>query len=183
MDSLYLSYGKQNNETGVTKMTTTLSFQIRTVKNQIAACLREIERGVKWFILQLIDLEEKLEALTAQQLTTITTKKPMNTTQQTIEQMISIGAEELIKRDVEKNVEQNGCYETEQEKLEKIKSIVARKLAALSKPKQAKGIARMMNHRRIREEDLNDLRVENISWNSFYKILCTLIGDHFDYLD
>lgn len=159
-------------------MTTTISFKIRSVKHQIAACLREIERGVKWFILQLIDLEEKLEALlTAQQLTTTTTKKPM------IEQIIRIGAEELIRREVEQNVEQNGCYETEQEKLEKIESIVARKVATLSKPKEAKGIARMMNHRRIREEDLNDLRVSDISWNSFYKILCALRGDHFSYLD
>lgn len=166
-------------------MATTLSFQIRTVKNQIAACLREIERGVKWFILQLIDLEEKLQTLLTQQLqlTTTTTKKPMNTTTNRIEQMISIGAEELIRREVEKNVEQNGCFADEQERLAKISSITARKVATLSKPKEAKGMARMMNHRRIREEDLNDLRVENISWNSFYTILCTLRGDHFDYLD
>jgi len=46
-------------------MTTTLSFQIRTVKNQIAACLREIERGVKWFIDRLVILEGKLEKLVA----------------------------------------------------------------------------------------------------------------------
>ena len=182
MDSLYLSYGKQNNKTGVTKMTTTLSFKIRTVKHQIAACLREIERGVKWFILQLIDLEEKLEALTAQ-LTTTTTKKPMNTTTNMIEQIIRIGAEELIKIDVEKNVEQNGDFNDEQEKLEKIKSIVARKLATLSKPKEAKGVARMKNHVLLREEDLNDLEVNDISWDSFYKLLCTLRGDHYSYLD
>lgn len=162
-------------------MATTISFKIRTVKNQIAACLREIERGVKWFILQLIDLEEKLEALTAQ--LTTTTKKPMNTPTDMIENMINIGAEELIRREVEKNVEQNGCYETEQEKLEKIKSVVARKVAILSKPKEAKGIARIMNHRRIREEDLTDLGVSDISWNSFYSLLCTLRGDHYSYLD
>lgn len=182
MDSLYLSYGKQNKKQETRQMTTTLSFQIRTVKNQIAACLREIERGVKWFVLQLIDLEEKLQLLT-QQLTTTTTKKPMNTTQQIIERMISIGAEELIKRDVEKNVEQNGDFNDEQEKLEKISSITARKLATLSKPKEAKGMARIMNHALLREEDLNDLGVNNVSWESFYKLLCTLRGDHYSYLD
>lgn len=168
-----------NRKTGDRAMATTISFKIRTVKNQIAACLREIERGVKWFILQLIDLEEKLQTLLTQQLTT----KPMNTTTSMIEQMISIGAEELIRREVEKNVEQNGDYETEQERLAKISSITARKVATLSKPKEAKGMARIMNHVRIREEDLNDLRVNNVSWESFYKLLCTLRGDHFDYLD
>ena len=44
-------------------MTTTLSFQIRVIKNQIAACLREIERGVKWFIDRLVLLEGELEKL------------------------------------------------------------------------------------------------------------------------
>lgn len=44
-------------------MTTTLSFKIRTIKNQIAACLREIARGVKYFIDSLIILESKLEKL------------------------------------------------------------------------------------------------------------------------
>lgn len=48
-------------------MTTTLSFKIRSIKNQIAACLREIEKGVKWFVVQLIDLEEKLEAAMSKQ--------------------------------------------------------------------------------------------------------------------
>lgn len=44
-------------------MTTTLSFKIRTIKNQIAACLREIARGVKYFIDSLVILEGKLEKL------------------------------------------------------------------------------------------------------------------------
>ncbi len=47
-------------------MTTTLSFQIRTVKNQIQACLREIQRGVKLFVDRLIILEDKLEKLEMQ---------------------------------------------------------------------------------------------------------------------
>jgi hypothetical protein len=44
-------------------MTTTLSFEIRTIKNQIAACLREIARGVKSFVDSLVILEGKLEKL------------------------------------------------------------------------------------------------------------------------
>lgn len=44
-------------------MTTTLSFQIRVIKNQIQACLREIQRGVKLFVDRLIILEDKLEKL------------------------------------------------------------------------------------------------------------------------
>lgn len=44
-------------------MTTTLSFKIRTIKNQIAACLREIARGVKSFVDSLVILEGKLEKL------------------------------------------------------------------------------------------------------------------------
>jgi len=47
-------------------MTTTLSFQIRVIKNQIQACLREIQRGVKQFVDRLIVLEDKLEKLEAQ---------------------------------------------------------------------------------------------------------------------
>ena len=47
-------------------MTTTLSFQIRTVKNQIQACLREIQRGVRSFVDRLVILEDKLEKLEAQ---------------------------------------------------------------------------------------------------------------------
>lgn len=43
-------------------MTITTSFQIRTIKNQIAACLREIERGVKSFVDRLVVLEGALEA-------------------------------------------------------------------------------------------------------------------------
>jgi hypothetical protein len=44
-------------------MTATLSFKIRTIKNQIAACLREIARGVKSFIDRLVVLESKLDDL------------------------------------------------------------------------------------------------------------------------
>ena len=44
-------------------MTTTLSYKIRVVKNQIRACLREIAKGVKYFIDSLIILEGKLEKL------------------------------------------------------------------------------------------------------------------------
>ena len=44
-------------------MTATLSFKIRTIKNQIAACLREISRGVKSFIDRLVVLESKLDDL------------------------------------------------------------------------------------------------------------------------
>ena len=47
-------------------MTTTLSFQIRTLRNQIQACLREIRRGVKLFVDRLIILEDKLEKLEMQ---------------------------------------------------------------------------------------------------------------------
>ena len=48
-------------------MTTTLSFKIRVIKNQIAACLREIARGVKYFIDSLVVLEDQLENLLANQ--------------------------------------------------------------------------------------------------------------------
>lgn len=44
-------------------MTTTLSYKIRVLKNQIAACLREIARGVRSFIDSLVILEGKLEKL------------------------------------------------------------------------------------------------------------------------
>ena len=44
-------------------MTATLSFKIRTIKNQIAACLREIARGVKSFIDRLVVLEGELDKL------------------------------------------------------------------------------------------------------------------------
>ncbi len=44
-------------------MTTTLSYKIRVLKNQIAACLREIARGVKSFVDSLVILEGKLENL------------------------------------------------------------------------------------------------------------------------
>ena len=62
MDRLYYSYTQNTRDTA---MTTTLSFQIRVIKNQIAACLREIERGVKWFIDRLIVLEGQLDKLVA----------------------------------------------------------------------------------------------------------------------
>lgn len=42
-----------------------MNFQIRVVKNQIAATQRLIESGCKQYILQLIDLEIKLEELEA----------------------------------------------------------------------------------------------------------------------
>ena len=48
-------------------MATTLSFQIRVIKNQIAACLREIARGVKSFIDRLVVLEGRLEELKEKQ--------------------------------------------------------------------------------------------------------------------
>lgn len=44
-------------------MATTLSFQIRVIKNQIQACLREIARGVKHYVDSLVVLEGKLEDL------------------------------------------------------------------------------------------------------------------------
>jgi len=44
-------------------MATTFSFQIRVIKNQIQACLREIKRGVKAYIDTLVTLEGKLEEL------------------------------------------------------------------------------------------------------------------------
>ena len=46
-------------------MTTFYTFQIRVIKNQIAACLREIAKGVKYFIDSLVVLEGQLEKLEA----------------------------------------------------------------------------------------------------------------------
>ena len=51
-------------------MVTTNTFKIRTLKNQIAACLRAIANRLKSFIDRLIVLEAKLESL--QQPTIIT---------------------------------------------------------------------------------------------------------------
>lgn len=48
-------------------MTATLSFKIRTIKNQIAACLREIARGAKSFVDRLVVLEGKLDELKVKQ--------------------------------------------------------------------------------------------------------------------
>jgi hypothetical protein len=44
------------------------SFQVRTLKNQIAACLRLIALHVKSAILKLVDLEAKLEAAMSEQI-------------------------------------------------------------------------------------------------------------------
>jgi hypothetical protein len=44
-------------------MATSYTFQIRTVKNQIQACLRAIANGVKSFVDRLVVLEGKLEKL------------------------------------------------------------------------------------------------------------------------
>ena len=51
-------------------MVSTNTFKIRTLKNQIAACLRAIASGLKSFIDRLVILEDKLEKL--QQPTVIT---------------------------------------------------------------------------------------------------------------
>lgn len=48
-------------------MTATLSFKIRTIKNQIAACLREIAKGAKSFVDRLVVLEGKLDELKVKQ--------------------------------------------------------------------------------------------------------------------
>ena len=66
-------------------MATTLSFQIRTVKNQIAACLREIQRGVRQFVDRLIILEDKLEKLE----TEVTMQEPL-TFQEKVAKIIDI---------------------------------------------------------------------------------------------
>ena len=47
------------------------SFQVRTIKNQIAACLRLIALRVKSAILKLVDLEQKLEVAMNQQLSPV----------------------------------------------------------------------------------------------------------------
>lgn len=44
------------------------SFQVRSLKNQIAACVRLIKLHVKSAILKLVDLEQKLEAAMNEQL-------------------------------------------------------------------------------------------------------------------
>jgi hypothetical protein len=48
-------------------MATSYTFQIRVIKNQIAACLREIAKGVKSFVDRLVVLEGQLEKLVAKQ--------------------------------------------------------------------------------------------------------------------
>ena len=46
-------------------MKTPILFKIRCIKNQIAACLRELGKGVKKYALDLFDLECQLEKLEA----------------------------------------------------------------------------------------------------------------------
>ena len=48
-------------------MATSYTFQIRVIKNQIAACLREIAKGVKSFVDHLVVLEGQLEKLEVKQ--------------------------------------------------------------------------------------------------------------------
>ena len=48
-------------------MATSYTFQIRVIKNQITACLREIAKGVKSFVDRLIVLEGQLEKLLVKQ--------------------------------------------------------------------------------------------------------------------
>jgi hypothetical protein len=48
-------------------MATSYTFQIRVIKNQIAACLREIAKGVKYFVDSLVVLEDQLEKLEVKQ--------------------------------------------------------------------------------------------------------------------
>jgi hypothetical protein len=48
-------------------MATSYTFQIRVIKNQIAACLREIAKGVKSFVDRLIVLEGQLAKLLVKQ--------------------------------------------------------------------------------------------------------------------
>ncbi len=45
----------------VKEMKTPVLFKIKCLKNQIGACLREIAKGVKKYILDLCDLEQQLE--------------------------------------------------------------------------------------------------------------------------
>ena len=66
-------------------MATTLSFQIRVIKNQIAACLREIERGVKHYVDSLVVLETQLEKLES---------RMEKTFEQKVEEIVRILAEE-----------------------------------------------------------------------------------------
>lgn len=102
-----------------------------------------------------------------------------------IKELISIGAEELIRRDALRNAEQNGSYETEEEMLENVEKIVARKMATLSKPKESKGISRILNYERI--TDASDLITigngVDVSWEGFFKLISGIRGDHFSYLD
>ena len=46
-------------------MKTPVLFKIKCLKNQVAACLREIAKGVKKYVLDLCDLEQQLEKLEA----------------------------------------------------------------------------------------------------------------------
>lgn len=170
-------------------MKTPILFKIRCLKNQIAACLREISKGVKKYILNLCDLEQQLEKAEEKQMTNlIGTEKQIKwaiSIKSTIRDILEIGAEELIRREVAQDVEQNGSYESEDEKLKAVQSIVARKVATLTKPKEAKGMARLMNYEKI--TDASDLIAigegVDVSWKGFFKLISSVRGDHYSYLD
>lgn len=100
-------------------------------------------------------------------------------------EMINIGVEQLIRIEAIKDAKENGSYETDGELIEAVNKIVARKVATLNKPKEAKGIARIKNYTKI--TDASDLIVLGegleLSWNSFFKVMSRIRGDHFSYLD
>lgn len=161
-------------------MKTPILFKIRCLKNQIAACLREISRGVKKYILNLCDLEQQLEKAEEKQMTS--TEKQIKST---IRDILEIGAEELIRREVAQDIEQNASYESEDEKLKAIQRIAARKVATLTKPKEAMGMARLMNYEKI--TDASDLIAiaegVDVSWKGLHKLISSVRGDHYSYLD
>jgi hypothetical protein len=107
--------------------------------------------------------------------------------QAVLAEMINIGVEQLIRIEAINDAKENGSgsYETDGELIEAVNKIVARKVATLNKPKEAKGIARIKNYTRI--TDASDLIALGegleLSWNSFFKIMSRIRGDHFSYLD
>ena len=105
--------------------------------------------------------------------------------QAVLAEMINIGVEQLIRIEAINDAKENGSYETDGELIEAVNKIVARKVATLNKPKEAKGIARIKNYTRI--TDASDLIVLGegleLSWNSFFKVMSRIRGDHFSYLD
>lgn len=105
--------------------------------------------------------------------------------QAVLAEMINIGVEQLIRIEAINDAKENRSYETDGELIEAVNKIVARKVATLNKPKEAKGIARIKNYTRI--TDASDLIVLGegleLSWNSFFKVMSRIRGDHFSYLD